>query len=147
MAKAERDYAQIAKIYNTQGRTAAKQFIKESYGIKNWGYVLRVLKDSKGFRYDNSKDKYIPDNAKDDESLFMGIEELCKKQDVNENTNKAPVMQIDSKSIPHSNNLFYSLMQDRLTEISKYIEIMQSNSSVSINITALKAAGYQVYVI
>lgn len=146
MAKAERDYAQIAKIYNTQGRTAAKQFIKESYGIKNWGYILRALKDSKGFRYDNSRDKYIPDNAKDDESLFMGIEELCKEQDVYENTNKSPVMQIDSKSIPYSNNLFYSLMQDRLTEISKYIELMQSNASVSINVTALKAAGYRVYI-
>jgi hypothetical protein len=76
----------------------------------------------------------------------MGIEELCKEQDVCENTNKAPVMQIDSKSIPHSNNLFYSLMQDRLTEMSKYIEIMQSNASVSINVTALKAAGYRVHI-
>lgn len=146
MAKAERDYSQIARIYNTQGRTAAKQFIKESYGIKNWGYILRVLKDSKGFTYDNSKDKYIPDSEKDDESLFMGIEELCKEQAVCENTNKVSVVQIDSKSIPHSNNLFYSLMQDRLTEISKYIEMMQSNASVSINVTALKAAGYRVYI-
>ena len=62
MAKAERDYAEIVRIYNAQGKKAAKQFIKESYGIKNWGYILRILKDSKGFRYDISKDKYIPNS-------------------------------------------------------------------------------------
>jgi hypothetical protein len=146
MVKAERDYVEIVRIYNTQGKTAAKKFILESYGIKNWGYILRVLKDSKGFRYDESKDKYIPNSSRNDESVFMGMEDLCKKQVVCQNTNKAPAMQIDNRPIPNGNVLFYSLMQDRLTEMSKYIEIMQSNASVSINVTALKAAGYRVHI-
>ena len=146
MAKAKRDYAEIVRIYNSQGKVAAKQFIQDSYGVKDPWYILRVLKDSKGYRYDNAKDKYIANTQKGDESLFIGLEELCKgqKQETCQKNNMTPVRQTRNKAVPSINNMFYSLMQDRLTEISKYIEMEQSNASITINVTALKASGYHV---
>lgn len=144
MAKPKRDYAEIARIYNSQGKTAAKQFIQDSYGVKDPWYILRVLKGSKGYRYDSAKDKYVPDSQKDDESLFMGLEELCNEQEICHKVTRVPALKTKGKAASSINNMFYSLMQDRLNEISKYIEMEQSNASVSINVTALKEAGYHV---
>jgi len=139
MAKQERDYDEIARLYNEFGSAAAKQFISDNYGIKNSAYILGKMKNGHGYTYNAESKRYDPAEKTKDVALFLGLEELCQ-------TEKLTAIPIKGQvpTNPEIGELFYALMEDRLLELSHYIHLKQSSREIVINRTALKSAGYQV---
>lgn len=137
----KRDYAQIVNIYNEHGSIAAKEFIQTEYGLKQPSYILKVLKNDKGFVYDETTHKYVPNVIENSDSIFMNLNELENKTNPTlkfEDQEKIESSEMSMKSI------LSDLIQDRFVELSKYIGLKQSIKTVSINMTAMKKAGYFV---
>lgn len=139
MAKKERDYDEIARLYNEYGSVTAKQFISDTYGIKHPEYILRKMKDAHGYTYNAALKSYELQEKKEDMALFLGLEELCQPE-------KLTALPIKGQASINSEigDLFHDLMEDRFLELSRYIHLKQSSREIVINQTALKSAGYQV---
>jgi len=139
MAKQERDYDEIARLYNESGSAAAKEFISDNYGIKHPAYILGKMKNAHGYTYNVESKRYDPAEKAEGMALFLGLEELC-------HTEKLTAIPIKGQgpTNPEIGELFYDLMEDRLLELSRYIHLKQSSREIVINRTALKSAGYQV---
>ena len=139
MARKERDYDEIARLYNESGSAAAKEFISDNYGIKHPGYILGKMKNAHGYTYNAESKRYDPAEKEENMALFLGLEELFQ-------TEKLTAIPIKGQvpTNPEIGELFYALMEDRLLELSHYIHLKQSSREIVINRTALKSAGYQV---
>lgn len=140
MAK-KRDYDQIVKIYNESGRTAAKEFIYTEYGVKQPNYILNILKNDKGFVYDEMTNKYFPNDTEIPDSLFLNLTDLENKTNLSSKVDSREAMEASEISMK---SVLSDLIQDRFLELSKYIGLQQSLKTVSINMTAMKKAGYYV---
>ncbi len=140
MAK-KRDYDQIVKIYNESGRTAAKDFIHTEYGVKQPNYILNILKNDKGFVYDEMTNKYFPNDTEIPDSLFLNLRDLENKTNLSSKVDSREAMEASEISMK---SVLSDLIQDRFLELSKYIGLQQSLKTVSINMTAMKKAGYYV---
>ena len=139
MAKEERDYDEIARLFNEYGGITAKQFISDMYGIKHPAYILGKMKNGHGYMYNAELKRYEPKEKTEGMALFLGLEELCQ-------TEKIAAIPIKGQTPINSEigDLFHDLMEDRFLELSRYIHLKQSSREIVINRTALKSAGYQV---
>ncbi len=135
------DYEKIANIYNESGNKAAMEYITQNYGSKSPRGVLMRIKKSPGFSYDEINKKIII--ADKEEALFMGIDELCSKSSSRE---IAPT-QVQNRYLQTDNTLeelYKELLQEKLIELTKYVKLNRTTSTICINKTTLLADGYHM---
>lgn len=144
MSKKIRNDDEIIQVFNEHGSKAARDFITETYNIKNPWNVLQQLKRASMNGYSKELKKFVVGSPVAREPVFLNLEELDSKE------LPTQVISIESK-INHANQPLEGLMQDlihdHVQEVSKYIKLKQSFRLVTINLSALKEAGYNVTVI
>lgn len=138
MARKKVEDLKIIDIYNTQGKVAAIEFIKTTYGVKDAYYVLRRLKASQSYVYDSDSDLF----HRSTETPFMELDELCvdtPKKSVSKkmkSSEKTTEIQFDS--------IVQEMVKERFMEYSRFIQSNSYDRTWRINKTALQAAGYQL---
>lgn len=130
---------EVIQIYNTQGKAAAKEFIKTTYGVKDANYVLRRIKAGQSYNYDSDTDQFHKSN----ETPFMGLDELCvdtHKKIIRETTieqdESIPDLQFDT--------VVQEMVKERFMEYARFIQSNSYERIWRINKSALQAAGYQL---
>lgn len=73
MARQKVEDSKVIEVYNTQGKAAAIETIKTTYGVKDAYYVLRRLKSNPAYTYDSVSDSF----SRSSETPFMELDELC----------------------------------------------------------------------
>lgn len=149
---AREDFLKLVDIYNSQGKSAMYRYVRETYDIKQPFFVRKRIIDDGDYIYDADNDRFMisaeaaqQTNMTDAESVFMGIEELCEHS----NDNRAAIhdsQRPDSVREAEIRNLFHTLVEDRLIELSKYVYLNPSQKSVSIDRSALEEDGYRVMI-
>ena len=135
------DFPAIVEIYNNEGNKAAQKYIRENYGMVNSSYVIKRIKKSETYHYDEETDRFISDKKiNEDSKLFMNLDELCDTRDPK--TIRAEI-NVDSKK-DAMESLVKELISDRLLELSRYIVMDTSSRIIMIDVTTMKADGYQV---
>ncbi|MBI6873433.1 hypothetical protein [Clostridium aciditolerans] len=137
------DFNKFIRIFNTEGKKAAKEFVSTIADI-NYDYFGRLLKKYTGYVYNRSFKRYeIPSN---DEHTFISMNDLLNKD-------KGDATKVVA-SIPEKiyykdpvDTLNIDILQDRLIELSKYIKISQSTKNIEINLARLRENDYNVDVI
>ncbi|MBQ1327589.1 MAG: hypothetical protein IIY49_06100 [Eubacterium sp.] len=135
------DFPMIVEIYNSEGNSAAQKYIRETYGMVNSGYVIKRIKKSDDYHYDEATDRFVSDkNDNKETKLFMNLDELCDIK-----TSKTIQAEINVKSKKDAmESLIKELISDRLLELSRYIMIDTSSRTIMIDVTTMKTDGYQV---
>lgn len=140
----EENLMQIAGIYNREGRTAAYDYVRSHYSIKQPYFLILRLKEHYG--YDENTDKFdVEDTNIVSENLFMSMDELCSAAKSN-----ALVLNRNSQSeakpsrAEELEKLVKELISDRLLEISRYITVDSLSKTILIDRTSLGADGYRV---
>lgn len=137
MSKKIRNDDEIIQIFNEHGSKVARDFITETYNIKNPWNVLQQLKRASVNGYSKELKKFIVGSPVAQEPVFLNLEEL---------DNKPIPIQVTQSNQP-LDRLMQDLIHDHVQEVSKYIKLTQSFRIVTINLSALKEAGYNVTVI
>lgn len=140
----EQDLLQIAAIYNNEGRTAAYDYVRSHYSIKQPYFLIMRLKDH--YEYDENADRFdVEDTNQVPENLFMSMDELCQAAKGN-----SLIVSGNNQSEPRVNRteamekLVKELISDRLLEISRYVTVDSLSKTVLIDRTSLGADGYRV---
>ena len=135
------DFPVIVEIYNNEGNKAAQKYIRENYGMVNSSYVIKRIKKSETYHYDEETDRFISDKKNNEDSkLFMNLDELCDTR--GSKTIRAEI-NVDSKK-DAMESLVKELISDRLLELSRYIVMDTSSRIIMIDVTTMEADGYQV---
>ena len=137
MDKNYRDYAKIIHIYNTAGSKAASEFITSEYGLKKPLCFITNIKHNPKYQY-NEQTKKFDAILKDEKPLFMEMGELCKSPPL---TTKTPEHKTREPSTD-INSLIQDLIQEKLLELSRYVQINRYSGTVNIDKTGLLSEGY-----
>jgi len=139
MNKNYRDYAKIIHIYNTAGSKAASEFLTSEYGLKKPLCFITNIKRNPKYQY-NEQTKKFEAILKDEKPLFMEMGELCKLQSppLAKKTSE-PKTREPSADI---NSLIQDLIQEKLLELSRYVQINRYSRTVNIDKTGLLSEGY-----
>ena len=132
----------IVQIYNDEGRTAAYDLLRNQYDIKNPYFVMKRIDKNPKFKYNHDDDCYQIINTKDDDSVFMSMEELCLPV-VPQHIKTSEKQLIDNRP-DEMEKLIQELLGDRLLELSRYIVLDSSSKTMVIDQTSLKSAGYRI---
>lgn len=133
------DYAEIIRIYNTNGQSQAYAYIKKQYALKNPYGVIKRMKQSDSYNYDEKTDSFLEAPAAEAGSVFMGLNELCQgRRDIQS------IQPIDNGQ--SMEKLIRELIEDRLLQLSQYIQINQSSRTVLVDQTSMLANGYHVVI-
>ncbi|SDY94764.1 hypothetical protein SAMN05660462_01324 [Proteiniborus ethanoligenes] len=136
----KQDYEKIVNIFNESGEKIAIDYIQQNYGIKAPRGVISRIKQSPEYSYDKENRKIIK-SSKQDESIFMGLDELCSKG-ITPMDPVTPVLSTRSNDILEL--LFRDLMQEKLLELNKYITLNRYSATIEIDKQALVKDGYQI---
>lgn len=137
----DKNLPELAEIYNSGGKDALYQKLRESFGIKYPWSTLDRMKNIDYLGYNEATDRFSVEQCNQaDENLFMSMDELCspvRPQHVYEkkpeqNAPKAEAME----------KLVKELIGDRLLELSRYVVMDTLNKTMIIDKTALTDAGY-----
>jgi hypothetical protein len=141
MAKTEWDYPLIIKTYNEQGSQATVVLLETKYGLKSPRSFLSRMKNNTKYQYDHASNKFGA--ILKAEELFLGLDELCNK------SNSTPDSLIVAKAAkqPSLPTLMQELMQEKLLELTKYIQLNRAMNTVSIDKSALMSDGYSVVIL
>lgn len=141
MAKTEWDYPLIIKTYNDQGSQATIAFLEEKYGLKSPRSFLCRMKNNTKYQYNHASNKFGA--IIKDEKLFLGLDELCNK------SNTIPDVPIVPKAAkqPSLPTLMQELMQEKLLELTKYVQLNRAMNTVSVDKSALISDGYNVAIL
>lgn len=134
-------FPEIVEMYNTQGKTAVYDMICSKYGIKRPYFVLRRIKESDRYTYDEDSDRFIctQDSIADD--VFMNLDELCGASAA-DYTDAAS--QSSETQLPAMEKLVNELISDRLLTLSRYITLDTSSKTILIDQSSLVTDGYRV---
>lgn len=133
------DFPAIIEIYNRDGRQAAYEHIKETYGLKRPYFLIsRIIKDP-DCHYNRESDSFEADSSTAENDIFMSLDELCKEK-------SAENMAVDQRRTDTRTmeKLVQELISDRLLELSRYITLETSSRTIIVDITSMKTDGYQV---
>lgn len=137
------DYKGFIHVFNTDGKKAAKDFAATITEL-NYDHFVRLLKKYTGYMYNRTIKKYeLPST---DESAFISIDNLLNK----DSEGATKLVASLSEKIYYKDPvdiLNMDLLQDRLLELSNYINISQSAKTIEINFSRLREAGYDIRVI
>lgn len=138
MARKKVEDVKVIDIYNAQGKAAAIQFIKTTYGVTDAYYVLRRLKANQSYIYDSESDSFL----KSTETPFMELDELCidtpKKSESREMPPSGKTTEIQFECI------IQEMVKERFMEYTRFIQSNSYERIWRINKTALLAAGYRL---
>lgn len=141
MAKTEWDYALIIKTYNEQGSQATIAFLEEKYGLKSPRSFLSRMKNNTKYQYNHASNKFGAIIKA--EELFLGLDELCNKSNT---TPDVPIVPKAAKQ-PSLPTLMQELMQEKLLELTKYVQLNRAMNTVSVDKSALISDGYNVAIL
>ena len=137
MDKNYRDYEKIIHIYNTAGSKAASEFLTSEYGLKKPLCFITKIKHNPEYQY-NEQTKKFDSILKSEKPLFMEMNELCKSPPLAEKTPEHKTRE-PSADI---NSLIQDLIQEKLLELSRYVQINRYSGTVNIDKTGLLSEGY-----
>lgn len=136
------DYMKFIDIFNNEGRTTARKYVKDNIPF-HYDYFVKLVKRYTGYEYNRSLKKFeMPSTAED---AFMSIDDLLNKS----NEDATAVVASLPKNIYYKDpidELNIDILQDRLVELSKYIKISQSTKTIEINMIRLRESGYDISV-
>lgn len=136
----ESAFPEIVEHYNCEGRSAAYAFIREKYGIKSPGNVIRRIKGCGTYSYDSDTDRFSEPAAGESE-VFMNLDELCGGTALKPLKAKSSV--VDSR--PEAmEKLVHELISDRLLMLSRYITLDASAKTILIDSTSMAADGFRI---
>lgn len=138
MRRIKYNYNEIACRYNTAGAKDTYRFISEKYGVHNPYDVIKRMKKSDCYSYDSDLDQFVDVSSDNTESVFMNLEELCG-QKVNE---KAKIQE----SAVTMEALVKQLLEDRLLQLSNYVQMNQSSRTVLIDRSTMIEDGYRIII-
>jgi len=134
-------YPKIIETYNTRGKSATYDVLREVYGIANTAHFMRRLKDTPELGYNPETDKFDATIEYDENDIFMKLDDLCVK---------APIMDtkksVDDSRTDAMEKLIHSLISDRLLELSKYILLDTVSKKIMIDRTSMISDGYQIII-
>ena len=138
---AESMFPEIVKVYNSQGKTAAFDMIRSKYGIKRPYFVIRRIKRSDNYEYDEETDRFSGGPISTADGVFMNLDELCGVR-----TEDYAGTSADSseKQLPAMEKLVNELINDRLLTLSRYISLDTSSRTVLIDQSSLVTDGYRI---
>lgn len=138
MSKKITDYTEIIRIYNNDGVTEAYAYMRSQYGIKYPYSVIKRLKEGNNYHYDVNSDKFTEatDSAEVLDTVFLSLDELCAKNST------CPASK--PKETVSMETLVKTLIEDRLLQLSRYVQLNQANKEIYIDKTSLVADGYDV---
>lgn len=133
------DHTEIIRIYNTAGRSQAYSFIKDHYGVKNPYSVIKRMKQSMFYHYDESTDHFMGASASDAENVFIGLDELCQVSKAAQ-----PIQKVNTEM--SMEKLIKELIEDRLLHLSRYIQMNQVKRIVMVDQSSMFSDGYRVII-
>jgi hypothetical protein len=77
------------------------------------------------------------------EEMFLGLDELCNKS---KTTPDVPIVPKATKQ-PSLSALMQELMQEKLLEVTKYVQLNRAMNTVSVDKSALISDGYNVVIL
>jgi len=140
----EKEFMELAWIYNTEGRQAVYELLKSRYDIKNPYPVIRRMRAQTELCYDPGTDTFKLDMVQDQESVFMSMEELCAPV-----TSQHMVISgqgTDDDRPAAMEKLVHELIGDRLLELSRYVTIDSLSKRILVDKTTLMIDGYQLVI-
>lgn len=136
-------YPKIIELYNTEGKTAAYDFIRSHYGIKNPTCVMKRMKNNTTLGYDIETDRFVAINN-NDADIFMDLEALCSNRTmITPISEKQPTQDERVKAME---SMIHSLISDRLLELSKYVLLDPISRKILIDKSSMQSDGYQVLI-
>lgn len=139
MARQKVDDLQLLEIYNSMGKSAAIEEIHTTYGVRDAYHVLRRLKSTEAYRYNQECDCFDC-NA---ETPFMELDELCVKTTKKELAEQCTQVTMDSTAFQFE-DCIQALIKERFVEYARFIQSNSIDRIWRINKTALKSAGYKL---
>ena len=132
-------FPEIISQYNKGGSKAAYALLRERYGILHPAGVVRRIKKDGRYSYDEEKDRFenSPGPGEGDESIFLGIDELCSLSPAA----PAPAPAAAGKRADME-NLVKELLGDRLLLLSRYITLDSSTRTMMVDRSSLLSDGY-----
>lgn len=137
----ENMFPQIVELYNTEGKTAVFEKMRSQFGIKRPYFVLRRIKDSDMYTYDEDNDKFISVQASTGDDVFMDLDELCGAPTIRRGASNEHIAE---PQLPTMEKLVNELINDRLLTLSRYITLDSAARTIMIDQTSLAADGYRV---
>lgn len=137
----EEMFPEIVELYNSSGRTAASDYLRNQFGIKNPYFVIKRIKLSSRYTYNPENDRFEESEKSNEDNVFMNLDELCG--------NSVVETQQHSQTMPDSRpaameKLVHELVSDRLLMLSKYVVLDSLARTVFIDQASLSADGYRV---
>lgn len=139
MDKNYRDYEKIIHIYNTAGSKAASEFLVSEYSLKRPLCFIANMKRNSKYKY-NEQTKKFNSISKDEKPLFLEMDELCSSRPI---IAKEP----EPKARTHTadiNFIIQDLIQEKLIELNRYVQINRYSGTVNIDKTGLLSDGYLI---
>lgn len=136
----EEMFPEIVEQYNCGGKTAAYDFLRSRYKIKHPYFVINRIRESGNYSYNSETDRFSETAKTEEESVFMGLEELCGTVS---NIQK-PLEEVKDTRPEAMEKLVRELISDRLLMLSRYITLDTAARRVLIDQTSLMADGYQI---
>ena len=142
------DYDKIVKVYNESGNKAAMEYIEGNFGTKYPRDVIRRIKKSSNYKYDYKNSKLINKKYPKKKSIFIGIDELCN-QTVSTKSKPITTTNLQNTTVQTTKEnalelLCQELLQEKIMELTKYVQLNRYLNTISINKSALISDGYQV---
>ena len=137
----ENMFPEIVEMYNSQGKSVVFDMIRSKYGIKRPYFVLRRIKASDRYTYDEDNDRFICTQDSTADDVFMNLDELCGVSAADHTDTAA---QSSEAQLPAMEKLVNELISDRLLTLSRYITLDTSSRTVLIDQSSLVTDGYRV---
>lgn len=144
MAKvSNEELIKVVQIYNDEGRSAAYDFLRNQYSVKNPYFVIKRISNDPRFEYDQEKDHFLIHSQVDPSDVFISMEELCSPV-VTEHYQPSEKQKMSGSRSAQMEKLIQELLGDRLLELTKYISLDSSSKTMMIDHTSLESAGYRI---
>ena len=135
------DYTEIIRTYNCEGPKAACEFIRQEFGVKNPWCVLKRMKTGNRFCYDHEKNQFLTDSANVELNPFLSLDQLCPSGG---RKSQAPA---EAENISANlDNLIKTLLEERLLQLSKYVQLNQPAKKILVDRSSMIADGFEVVI-
>ena len=136
------EYEELAYTYNTGGRTALYDALRDKYNKSNVHWYKKKMIANPLLEYDYDADKFRNYKKIVSDDVFLSMEELC----ISKNTLSTTTSSTIDKTVA-LDQLVKELLGDKLLELNKYIQLDSSSKKVIVDKTALTTDGYNIITI
>jgi len=125
------DFKSFVEIFNAHGKAAALKHVSERYSMQ-YNTLVRRLRAESEYRFDQSRDRYVLKNQADDTADFLTIEELSRPA------------RLEEKANLDIHDAVLNLIVDRFFELNRFVNFLNREQRIVINLTTAKAEGYKI---